>query len=96
MSEVKDNKTRKVVILRNINSPSIDQAILVLKDGFKGNCNSAVITEAEKIIDDYLYLNKYKCNPIEKKAGNKNIDLILNAGLILSGIIAIFLICKLI
>lgn len=95
MSDDQNNNPRKVVILSNIDSPSIEQAILVLKKGFKGSCDKNVIKEAEKIIDDYVYSKKYNCNPIKDKASKKNIDTMLNIGLIISAIGVVFLICKL-
>ncbi len=47
------NTTRKVVILKNVNSELIEQAILILKDSAPDG-DSQVIREAEKIVEKYM------------------------------------------
>lgn len=47
------NTTKKVVILENITSPYIQQAIIVLND-YNPSMESKIITDAEKIVNDYL------------------------------------------
>ena len=47
------NTTHRVVILKNMNSGLISQAILILKDTASEN-NSALMTEAEKIVEKYM------------------------------------------
>lgn len=47
------NTTRKVVILKNVNSEIIEQAILILKDSAPDG-DSRVIREAEKIVEKYM------------------------------------------
>lgn len=47
------NKAKKVIILDKINSPSIVQAIFILRDGVEESDFSAV-QEAERIINEYL------------------------------------------
>jgi len=47
------NTTRKVLILKNVNSEIIEQAILILKDTAP-EVDSQVIREAEKIVEKYM------------------------------------------
>ena len=47
------NTTRKVLILKNVNSEIIEQAILILKDSAPEG-DSRVIREAEKIVEKYM------------------------------------------
>lgn len=53
-----DRKSRRVVIINNIQSDSIDQAIFILKDAKKHSerkfSEDAVAEEAQKIINDYI------------------------------------------
>lgn len=53
-----DKKARNVVIINNIKSDIIDQAIFILKDPMSGKSQSTVTRdiarEAQKIIDDYI------------------------------------------
>lgn len=53
-----DKKSRRVVIINNINSDTIDQAIFILKSD-KRDCASykndnSVVAEAQKIINNYI------------------------------------------
>ena len=45
-----NNNTRKIVVLNNLNSPRIEQAIFILRDEVVTNESDAVI-EAQKIVD---------------------------------------------
>ena len=47
------NTTHRVVILKNVNSALIEQAILILKDGAEGN-ETGVMAEAEKVVEKYM------------------------------------------
>ncbi len=47
------NNTRKIVVLSKIDSPRIEQAIFILRDETAVSERDA-ITEAQKIVDDYL------------------------------------------
>ena len=47
------NKEKKVIILDNIASPFISQAIIILKDGAEYEENN-IIKEAEKIVSGYF------------------------------------------
>lgn len=53
-----DRKSRRVVIINNIQSDSIDQAIFILKDTKNHTSNrfseDLVAEEAQKIINDYI------------------------------------------
>ena len=68
------NKTKKVVILENLSSPYVHQAIIVLKDFSPINENKA-ISDAERIVNDYLKrkaladddIKIYENKPIHKK-----------------------------
>jgi hypothetical protein len=50
---------KRIVVLRNFDSDTIDQAILILKDGCTKDAKDGIVTEAEKIIDDYIYCEKH-------------------------------------
>lgn len=52
------NFTRKVVILENLTSPYIHQAIIVLNDYSPAN-ETKVIKDAEKVVSQYLIKNGY-------------------------------------
>lgn len=52
------NSTRKVVILENITSPYIQQAIIVLKD-YNPLFENKALFDAEKVVNDYLQKNGY-------------------------------------
>ncbi|MDD6735404.1 MAG: hypothetical protein PUE13_03720 [Clostridiales bacterium] len=47
------NTTHRVVILNNVNSALISQAILILKDG-TSDCETNVLEEAERIVERYM------------------------------------------
>lgn len=47
------NTTHRVVILKNVNSTLIAQAILILKDGAEEN-ETGVMLEAERIVEKYM------------------------------------------
>lgn len=47
------NTTHRVVILSNVNSALISQAILILKDGASA-CDGGVMEEAERIVERYM------------------------------------------
>ncbi len=73
-----DRKSRRVVIINNINSDTIDQAIFILKSTksdqrFRSDDNNVVI-EAQKIINNYIkqverLKSGYSSPPKEKHAG---------------------------
>ncbi len=47
------SRERKVIILKNLNSPNFEQAMFVLKSG-REETDSAVC-EAERIIEEYIF-----------------------------------------
>ena len=51
--------TKKVVILNNLSSPHICEAIIVLKD-YDPRLEGKIISEAEKIVSDYIDRTKKK------------------------------------
>ena len=75
------NTTRRVLILKNVNSELIEQAILILKDSAPCG-DSRLIREAEKIVEKYMDKNL-------EKSGRKNRQktaLILSLGMAFIGI----------
>lgn len=52
--------TRNIIILNNLNSDDIEQAIIILKNHNKNNysANAGIVSEAQKIIDDFILKNK--------------------------------------
>ena len=58
------NTTRKVLILKKVNSEIIEQAFLILRDSAPDG-DSKVIREAEKVVE------KYMGKKAEKKRGEK-------------------------
>lgn len=47
------NTTHRVVILKDVNSNIISQAILILKNS-DGICESSVLEEAERVVEKYM------------------------------------------
>ena len=78
------NKEKKVIILENLQSPFISQAIIILKEGAECE-NTGIIEEAERIVGGYFK------NPPKKK--NKAL---LLGGIILASAIAFSVILRLI
>lgn len=85
------NTTHRVVILNNVNSEIISQAILVLKnpDGFS---DSAVLAEAERVVEKYM---QNAVPPESKKDGKFMISflsmaVVIFAGLCLFAVLKIF------
>lgn len=61
------NKEKKVIILDNLSSPFIAQAIIILKENAELKNRNSIIDEAEKIVSDY-FPGKQKKTP---KKNNK-------------------------
>ena len=80
-----NNNTRKIVVLNNLKSQRIEQAIFILRD--ESNSSEAdAVSEAERIVDAYLSdMQKplFDKNTLKKKK-NKHIILISSAALIVS------------
>ncbi|MGN1098084.1 MAG: hypothetical protein ACI4SS_04220 [Clostridia bacterium] len=47
------SRERKVIVLKNLNSPEIEQALFILKDDSDGGTNA--VFEAERIIEEYIF-----------------------------------------
>lgn len=75
--------TKKVVILNNLSSPYICEAIIVLKD-YNPRLESKVIEDAEKIVSDYMEKIKKNEQTVKRSApkGKKSLILCLIASLI--------------
>lgn len=58
------NSTHKVVILENLTSPYIHQAIIVLND-YDPSKENKVISDAERIVNEYLERTKHDENDIK-------------------------------
>ncbi len=50
------NTTHRVVILKNVNSNLISQAILIIKDSAREN-ESVLLQEAERVVEKYMREN---------------------------------------
>ena len=72
------NTTHRVVILKNINSDMISQAILFLKDSAYEN-DTSLILEAERVVEKYMN----KKMPVENLKSNSR----LKAGFLSAGIV---------
>lgn len=64
------DNTRKIVVLKDIDSPCIEQAIFILRESSSPEKNDAV-AEAQKIVDRYLE-NLYEPAFKKKKRNFKN------------------------
>ncbi len=66
---------RKVVILENLTSPYIHQAIIVLND-YKPNQETKVIMDAERVVNEYLKSHSFSADNTKvysrKKKKKKN------------------------
>ena len=58
---------RRVVIINDIRSDKIEQAIFILRDKNDAEPDSALVIEAHKIINSFLYPGTYR-----RKARHKN------------------------
>lgn len=70
------NNTRKIVVLNNLKSQRIEQAIFILRDEKNYNEADAVI-EAEKIVDSYLEDMRRPLLNKNSKKDNKSTMLVL-------------------
>ena len=76
------NTTHRVVILKNINSEIISQAILILKNP-ESFSESAVIAEAERVVEKYMRSNTAAQ---EEKGGRFMVTLITTAVFVFAGL----------
>lgn len=61
------NLSKRVIILDRLSSPTIAQAIFILKDN--ADCEFSAVMEAEKIVNEYMenskaFTAKRRCLPI--------------------------------
>ena len=80
------NTTRRVLILKNVNSELIEQAILILKDSAPDG-DSKVVREAEKIVEKYM--DKKTQNQREEKKPASALLLSLGVAFVGLGVIII-------
>lgn len=80
------NTTRRVLILKKVNSENIEQAILILKNTAPDG-DSAVIREAEKIVEKYM--DKKTQKVMEEKRPARS--LVLSLGVALMGVFALII-----
>lgn len=55
---MENTTSRNSIILRNIKSPYIEQAIIILKNGNYETISDDIVTEAQKIIDKFIIQRK--------------------------------------
>ncbi len=85
------NTTHRVVILKNVKSELISQAILILKDTATADTN--VMIEAERIVEKYMGVKTGEM--IEGKKDARIMAGMLSAGIVLIGMGA-FIVSKMI
>ena len=78
------NTTHRVVILNNVNSEIISQAILILRNP-DCICDSAVLAEAERVVEKYMNSGLYA---EEEKKGRFMVTFLSAAVLIFTGLCA--------
>jgi len=71
-----DRKSRRVVIINNINSDTIDQAIFILKsdqpDSLQKSRESYIVREAQSIINSYVrQVERFRSGETDKKSTRK-------------------------
>ncbi|MBO5059837.1 MAG: hypothetical protein J6C82_02850 [Clostridia bacterium] len=84
------NTTHRVVILKNVNSALISQAILILKDT-AGESDTNVMLEAERIVEKYMG-TKTMVKPVARN-NTRLAAGIVSAGVILLGV-GIFIVSR--
>lgn len=82
------NTTHRVVILKNVNSELISQAILILKDSVREN-DSKLMAEAESIVEKYMTCRSV---PVQKNKRKLTVG-ILSVCIAAVGI-ALFAVCR--
>ena len=93
-----DRKSRRVVIINNINSDTIDQAIFILKSDktkkFSKGLDTSIAEEAQAIIDSYVrQVDRIKGTYVEASAKTKKaktashfLPLLITMGLLCIGL----------
>ncbi len=82
------NNTRKIVVLNNLKSQRIEQAIFILRDE-KSFSEADAVIEAEKIVDSYLENMRRPLLEKSTQKNNKNKILLFlgSAALMVSGLL---------
>ena len=80
------NNTRKIVVLGNLDSPRIEQAIFILRDSSSCTDESAAVREAQRIVDTYL---KNLYSPVIKKSKKNKLKLFFTSFLYISSVMII-------
>lgn len=84
---------RKVVILENLTSPYIHQAIIVLND-YKPNQETKVIMDAERVVNEYLKSHNFstvKTRVYDKEKKKKKTKWLGWAGVIAATVLALII-----
>ncbi len=66
------SKERRVIVLKNLNSPNFEQAVFLLKDD-SDECSSAVY-EAERIVEEYIFPSSSPPPRRGRNYGEGNLD----------------------
>lgn len=74
--------TKKVVILKNLSSPYVHQAIIVMRD-YNPKLETKAVLEAERIVNAYLDNMKLKSGRINKRNVRKKSYTLLYVGIAL-------------
>lgn len=88
--------TKKVVILNNLSSPHICEAIIVLKD-YDPRLEGTIISEAEKIVSDYIDRTKKKEQALKRPVRKQKhfLPVCLSVIAVICAIIGIYAIVRL-
>ena len=86
-----NNNTRKIVVLNNLKSPRIEQAIFILRDENVTNEADAV-SEAQRIVEAYLAETRRPLMDRNSKNKNKNKRLFFLGGAALIVSVLLFLV----
>ncbi len=74
--------TKKVVILKNLSSPYVHQAIIVMRD-YNPKLETKAVLEAERIVNAYLDNMKLKSGRASKRNVRKRNSVLLYVGIAL-------------
>ena len=83
-----NNKTRKIIVLNNLDSSKIEQAIFILRDNTAISTGIDAVEEAERIVNSYLNdMNR----PILSQKKAKRPPVLFFASCILCTVISLFI-----
>ena len=66
------SRERRVIVLKNLNSPHFEQAVFLLKDGREES--SSAVYEAERIIEEYIFPSSTPAPPRRKRTSDGSLD----------------------